>query len=141
VCVCVCVCDCGGGGAPCTGAACSSAATPFRVRDATNQFHGGEPYLRSRQLSSFSITSPRFMEPEGSLPCSQKLSIGPTDEPDKYSLYHAILYIYNIHSNIIHPPTSWSSSGLVPSDFPTNILHAIFSFPQSCYIPCRSHNP
>jgi hypothetical protein len=35
--------------------------------------HGAEPLLRSRQLCRYSRTSQHFMEPEGSLPCSQEL--------------------------------------------------------------------
>jgi hypothetical protein len=31
------------------------------------------------------------MEPEGSLPCSQELSVGPYPEPDESSPYHPIL--------------------------------------------------
>jgi hypothetical protein len=31
-------------------------------------------------------------------------------------------------------------SGIFPSDFPTNILYAVFS-PHSCYTPCPSHHP
>jgi hypothetical protein len=45
-----------------------------------------------------------------------------------------------IHFNI-HPPTSFVFlSGLLPSGFPTDILHA-FLFSYSCYIPCLSHPP
>jgi hypothetical protein len=32
--------------------------------------HGAEPFLKSRQLCSYSRTYQHFMEPEGSLPCS-----------------------------------------------------------------------
>jgi hypothetical protein len=39
------------------------------------------------------------MEPEGSLPCSQELSIGPYPEPDQSSQYNSILS--EIHFNII----------------------------------------
>jgi hypothetical protein len=39
--------------------------------------HGAEPFLTSRQLCSYSRTYQHFMEPEGSLPCSQELSTGP----------------------------------------------------------------
>jgi hypothetical protein len=34
--------------------------------------HGAEPFLRSHQLCSYSRTSQHFMEPKGSLPCSQE---------------------------------------------------------------------
>jgi hypothetical protein len=36
--------------------------------------HGAEPFLRSRQLCSYSRNSEHFMESEGSLPCSQEPS-------------------------------------------------------------------
>jgi hypothetical protein len=35
------------------------------------------------------------MEPEGSLPCSQGLSIVPYFEPDEFSPYHLILFLYD----------------------------------------------
>jgi hypothetical protein len=44
--------------------------------------HGAEPFLRSRQLCSSSRTTQHFMEPEGSLPCSQEPSTDPYPEPD-----------------------------------------------------------
>jgi hypothetical protein len=37
--------------------------------------YGAEPFLRSRQLCSPSRTSQHFMEPEGSIPCSQEPSM------------------------------------------------------------------
>jgi hypothetical protein len=52
---------------------------------------GAEPFLRSRQLCSHSRASQHFMEPEGSLPCLQKLITGPYSEPDQPSPYHSIL--------------------------------------------------
>jgi hypothetical protein len=42
-----------------------------------NYLHGAEPFLRSHQLLSYSTISQHFMEPEGSLPCSQESSTGP----------------------------------------------------------------
>jgi hypothetical protein len=44
--------------------------------------HGVEAFLRSCQMSSHSRMSQYFMEPEGSLPPSQKPSTGPYPEPD-----------------------------------------------------------
>jgi hypothetical protein len=66
----------------------------------------GEPFLRSRQLCSYSRTSQHFMEHVGSLPCAQELSTGPYPETDQSNPYHFIL---KVHFNIVHPPTSWSS--------------------------------
>jgi hypothetical protein len=53
--------------------------------------HGAEPFLRSRQLCSYSRTSQHFMEPEYSLLCSQEPSTGPYPEPDQFNPYHPIL--------------------------------------------------
>jgi hypothetical protein len=53
--------------------------------------YGVEPFLRSRQLCSYSSISQYFMESEGSLPCSQEPSTGPYPQTDQYSPYHPIL--------------------------------------------------
>jgi hypothetical protein len=50
--------------------------------------HGAEPFLRSCQLCSYTRTSQHFMEPEGSLPCSQESSTGPYREPDQSNIRH-----------------------------------------------------
>jgi hypothetical protein len=49
--------------------------------------HGAVPFLRSCQLCNYSRTSQDFMEPEGSLPCSQEPSTGPYSEPDQPNPY------------------------------------------------------
>jgi hypothetical protein len=57
-------------------------------RRVTAKYTETEPFLRSRQLRSYSRTSQHFTEPEGSLPCSQEPSTGPYPKPDQSSLYH-----------------------------------------------------
>jgi hypothetical protein len=51
----------------------------------TNEFYGGEPFLRNRQTLRQSRISQHFMEPEDSLPCSQELSTDLYPEPDQSS--------------------------------------------------------
>jgi hypothetical protein len=65
----------------------------FLVTNDNSLTHGAEPFLKSRQLCSYSITSQHFMEPESSLQCSQKPSTGPYSEPDQ-SNPHQPIYSY-----------------------------------------------
>jgi hypothetical protein len=58
--------------------------------------HKSEPFLRSRQLRSYSRTSQHFMEPEGPFSCSQEPSTGPYPEPDQSSPYHTILSLRSV---------------------------------------------
>jgi hypothetical protein len=53
--------------------------------------HGAELFVRSRQLCSQSRTSQHFMEPEGSLPCSQKPYTDPHPEPYQSNPHHPII--------------------------------------------------
>jgi hypothetical protein len=58
--------------------------------------YGAEPFLRSCQLCSHWRTSQHFMEPEGSLTCTQEPSTGPYPEPDQSSPYHPILRVLSL---------------------------------------------
>jgi hypothetical protein len=89
--------------------------------------HGAEPFLRSRQVCSYSRTSQQFMGPEGSLPCSQEPSTGPIQ--NHINPKHTIpLYLSKIHFNIVHPPTPWSSQWSLSSYVgPLSPRHGAFS--------------
>jgi hypothetical protein len=54
---------------------------PLMIRLTYLLTHGAEPILRSRQLCSHSRISQHFMEPDGSILCSQEPSTGPFPEP------------------------------------------------------------
>jgi hypothetical protein len=69
--------------------------------------YGAEPFLRSCKLCSHSRTSQHFMEPAGSLPCSQEPSTAPYLQPDRSSPYHPTLS--KIYFNTVHPHAAWSS--------------------------------
>jgi hypothetical protein len=56
--------------------------------ESTNQLHGGEPFLKSRQLWTYSRTSQHFKEPESSSLCSQEPSTGPYPGPDQCSRHY-----------------------------------------------------
>jgi hypothetical protein len=62
----------------------------------TNQLHRAESFLRSRQSLSYSKSSQHFMEPEGSLRCSQEPSTGFYPEPDQSNPYHLISCLRSI---------------------------------------------
>jgi hypothetical protein len=63
----------------------------FSIHYSVIRRHGSEPFLRSRQLCSYSRTSQHFMEPEDSLPCSQEASTGLYPEPYQSNPYHPII--------------------------------------------------
>jgi hypothetical protein len=54
----------------------------FKVAAANNRLHGAEPFLRSRQLCSYSRISKHSMKPERSLKSSHEYFTGPYLEPD-----------------------------------------------------------
>jgi hypothetical protein len=70
---------------------CSFARKHGRTRTEESLTRGAEPFLRSCQLCSYSRTFQHFMEPEGSLPCSQEPPTGPYTQPDQSNPYHTIL--------------------------------------------------
>jgi hypothetical protein len=79
------------------------------------------------------------MEPEGLLACSQEPSTGPYFEPDKFSPYNSILFIYSLRSNLILSShlRLGLPSGLFPSGFATDILYRFLSSPIRA--TCTSH--
>jgi hypothetical protein len=87
--------------------------------------HGAEPFLRSRQLCSYSRTSQHFMELERSLPCSQEPSTGPYPEQDQSNPIHTIpSYLRSILILFTHLRLGLPCD-LFPYGFPTNILYAV----------------
>jgi hypothetical protein len=91
--------------------------------------------LRSCQLCSHSSTSQHFMEPEGSLPCSQEPSTCSYPETDQCNPYHRILS--KIHFNTV----TYVLVFLVVSFLPLSHQYPICipPLPHSCYILCLCH--
>jgi hypothetical protein len=112
----------------------NSTASNIRAR-----LHGAEPFSRSRHSLSHSRISQHFMEPEGSLPCSEEPSFSPCHEPNESDPYRPILS--EIHFNVILPPTSrhsyWSLSFWISHQHPI----CIPLLRHSCHMPCPSHPP
>jgi hypothetical protein len=52
--------------------------------------HWADPFLRRSHICSYSRISQHYIEPEGSLLCSQEPSTGPYPEPDQLNPYHPI---------------------------------------------------
>jgi hypothetical protein len=77
------------------------------------------------------------MEPEGSLLCSKEPSTGPYFESAKSSPYHPIPF--SLISNLTLPYHLHLGlpSGLFPSGFPTDILHAISFVPIRVTLPAH----
>jgi hypothetical protein len=59
-----------------------------------------------QQSLSYSRISPHFMEPSGSLSCSQEPATGPSRNPDESSLYHSVsaisILILSCHLRLFH---------------------------------------
>jgi hypothetical protein len=87
-------------------------------------------------LCSYSRTSQNFMEPEGSLPCSQEPSTGPYPELDRSSPYHST-YVRSILTLSTQPCLGLPSGVFLLAFPPISYMH--FSSPHSCYMPCSFH--
>jgi hypothetical protein len=76
--------------------------TPQRITHSLTHSltQGAEAFLRSCHLCSYSRTSQHFMEPEGSLLCSQEPSTGPYPEPDQFNPYHLSIACGEIKLNL-----------------------------------------
>jgi hypothetical protein len=75
------------------------------------------------------------MEPKGSLPCSQALSIDPYPQPDQsspYHLDHISLWTILILSSHLRPRLP---NGIFPSGFPTKIPYAFLFYPLRATCP------
>jgi hypothetical protein len=98
--------------------------------------HEAEPFLRSRQLCSYSRNPQHFMKPESSIPCSQEPSTGPYPELHQSNPYHSI--ISKINFNTVHPPTSWSTQWSRSFWFVHQYPICIPLLHRSCYMPRSS---
>jgi hypothetical protein len=93
--------------------------------------HGAEPCLRSHQLCSHSRTFQHFMEPEGSVPCSQEPSTGHYPEPYQSSLYDPFSCCPSAHVLVFPVVRSFWLSHQYPICIPL--------LPHSFYMPRTSH--
>jgi hypothetical protein len=89
--------------------------------------------LRSRQLCSYSRTYQHFMEPEGSLPCSQEPFTGPYPGSNQSSP----LQTYPIYLRSILILSTHLRRGLFPCGFPTNILYVFLFSPFRATCPAH----
>jgi hypothetical protein len=97
-----------------------------------------EHFLSSRQLCSPPRTSQHFMEPEGSIPCSQEPFIGLYPEPYQYNPLLPILPLYDPSQYC--PPTYvlvFPLDSFILAFPPISYMRS--SFPHSCYVPRPSH--
>jgi hypothetical protein len=89
----------------------------------TDHLHLAQSF-RSRQSLTYSRISQNFFEPEGSLPHSQKLSIGPYPKSDQFSPYRSLpprsIFTLFFHLHLDLP------SGLFLLAFPPKILFSTY---------------
>jgi hypothetical protein len=101
---------------------------------------GGESFLRISQLYIFRL-SQYFMEPEGSLTCSQEPSTDPNPKPHQSSSCHPNPFsLTSVLISLFHLRLGLPSGLLFPSGFPTKTLYALL-FSHAPYILCQSLPP
>jgi hypothetical protein len=96
--------------------------------------YGGEPFLRSRQLCSYSGTSQHFMGPEGLLNVHKSTPLVPTWARSSHHIYLRSILILSTHLCLGLPSGSFF---LDSHQYPT----CIPLLPPSCYMPYSSHSP
>jgi hypothetical protein len=84
--------------------------------------HAAESFLRSQPVFRYSINSPHYMEPEGSLQHSQVPTTCPYPKPHQSSPCPPF-YFLKIHLNIILPSMPETSKRSLPSAFPSKTLY------------------
>jgi hypothetical protein len=94
-------------------------------------------FVHCSLILGVSSLSPAFIEPEGSLPCSQQLGAGPYSEPDAPG--PQLSYFPKIHSNIILLPTSRSSKWSLSFKFSDQILAFTSHLYRACYMSLPYH--
>jgi hypothetical protein len=100
----------------------------------SHSLHGVEPFIRSRQSSRCSRTSQLFMEPNGSLPCSQEPSTGPYTAPSCLTKFHFIVILSSHLHLVVLVVSSWLSNQN-PICIPVLIHH------HTHYMPFPFHHP
>jgi len=80
------------------------------------------------------------MEPEGSLPCSQKPATGPYPEPDESSSHVPTLFSLRTILILSSQLRLGLSNGVYHSGFPTKMLYA-FLVSHVCYMTCPYYRP
>jgi hypothetical protein len=89
-------------------------------------------------LCNYSRNTQNSMELEDSLPCSQEPSTDPYPKPDRSSSHIIPSYLSKIRFNFIYPPLRLGlPSGIFPSGFPANILHAFLFSPIRANCPAH----